>query len=86
MDGYTVAKAAAAKARSEKKAAAPPATPPSDKTKASTTAKAKGKAGVCVALQLAPNESGAEGDLQQTAADLQGLATEQAFPAHPTEE
>ena len=88
MDGYTVAKAAAAKAKAAKKTDAPPATAPPEKAKTSANAKAKvkGKAGVCVVLQLAPNESQAEGDLQQTAADLQGLATEQAFPAHPTEE
>ena len=60
--------------------------PKKAKTSAKAKAKAKGKAGMYVALQLAPNESKAEGDLQQTAAHLQGLATEQASPAHPTEE
>ncbi len=85
MDGYTVAKAAAAKAKAAKKTDAPPATSLPGKANAKAKAKAKGKAAAYVALRLASNESEAGGDLQQTAVDLQGLATEQAFPAHPTE-
>ena len=83
-----MAKVAAAKVKAAKKTEAPPPTAVPGKANAKTKAKAnpKGKAGGCVALQLASYESEAGGDLQQTAADLQGLATEQAFPAHPTEE
>ena len=84
MDGYTAAKAAAAKEKAAKKTQAPPATTPPDKT--GPKAKAKAQARVCVDLQLAPNESKAGGDPSQTTAVLQGLATEQATPAHIADE
>ena len=80
MDGYTVAKAAAAKEKAAKKNQAPPATIPPDKT--GPKAMAKGHARGYVALELAPDESNAGGDPSQTTAVLQGLATEQAAPAH----
>ena len=87
MDGYTVAKAAAANEKATKKAQAPPATQPPDKNEANASKKA-GKAGhQYVALQLAPHESQAGGDPSQTTAVLQGLATDQAAsPAHLADE
>ena len=72
MDGYTVAKAAAAKEKAAKKNQAPPATTPPDKT--GPKAKAKGHAKNYVALGLAPDESKAGGDPSQTTAVLQWLA------------
>ncbi len=84
MDGYTVAKAAAAKEKAAKKTQAPPAATPPDKP--GPKAKAKGQAKNYVALELAPNEGKAGGDPSQTTAVLQGLATEQAAPAHIADE
>ena len=83
MDGYTVAKAAAAKENATKKKEAPPATPPE---KPGPNAKAKGLAKNYVALELAPDEGKAGGDPSQTTAVLQGLATEQATPAQIADE
>ncbi len=84
MDGYTVAKAAAAKEKAAKKTQTPPATVPPEKT--GPKAKAKGQAKNYVALELAPDESKAGGDPSQTSAVLQGLATEQAAPAQIADE
>ncbi len=84
MDGYTVAKAAAAQEKAAKKNQAPPATTPPDKT--GPKAKANRHAKNYVALGLAPDESKAGGGPSQTTAVLQGLATEQATPAQIADE
>ena len=84
MDGYTVAKAAAAKEKAKKRNETPPATTPPEKSEAKAKAKSQTKS--YVALELAPHESAAGGDPSQTIGVLQGLATEQAAPAKIADE
>ena len=84
MDGYTVAKAAAAKEKAKKRNETPPATTPPEKSGAKAKAKSQTKS--YVALELAPHESAAGGDPSQTIGVLQGLATEQAAPAKIADE
>ena len=74
MDGYTVAKVAAANEKATKKNQTPPAATPPEKP--GPKAEAKGQAKNYVALELAPNDGGAGGDPSQTTAVLQGLVVE----------